>query len=290
MRRIVLALLLVAAAFTAVEPVVRRADVGASVLRKVTRDEVRRLRDAAQRTLDAGPRRYGIEVALDVPADPPAPGRTVIPFRAEGTVDPAIGVSVASFEVLVDPYGEEPDTTLDVIAPSNEVTYVGSASFTLPPGARWVEVPTARLQSAASTTSALAYASDFVGRPRFVGPYEARGGVKTRHYVVDVPVRTIVEAGGIPADAATRRDLRRLERAGRGTAPVNLWLDHDGRIVVYATYLSFAIKGEGPELAVSGEYYDFGTELDASRPPAEQVVPLDTVADQLEPFLGPVEP
>jgi hypothetical protein len=222
MRRTVLAALLVVAVISAVGPVLRRADVEASVTRKVTRDETRKLREAAARTLGAGPRRYGIEVALDIPPDPPGPGRTVVPFRAEGVSDPATGASVATFEVLADPYGEEPDTTLQIVAPSNEVTYVGSASFTLPPGAAWVEVPTARLSSVTTTTSALAYASDFVGRPRFVGRYEARDGVKTRHYVVDVPVRTIVESGGIPADAAARRDLRRLERAGRGTAPVNL--------------------------------------------------------------------
>jgi hypothetical protein len=58
---------------------------------------------------------------------------------------------------------------------------------------------------------------------------------------------------------------------------------------MYETYLSLAIKGVGPGLTVRGEYFDFGTALDASPPPAEQVVPLDAVADQLEPFLGPVE-
>jgi hypothetical protein len=290
MRRTLLVACLVVAVVSVAEPVLRRADGEASVTEKVTRHEVRTLRAAAARTLAAGPRRYVVEVALDLPAEIPAPGRTVIPFRAEGIVDPATGASVATFEVLSDPHGEEPDTTLQIVAPPQEVTYVGSESFTLPSGAQWVEVPTARLQSATSTTSALAYASDFVGHPRFVGPYEARGGVKTRHYVVDVPVRTIVESGGIPADAAASRDLRRLERAGRGTAPVNLWLDADGRIVMYATYVSFAIKGDGPELAVNGEYYDFGTELGAAPPPPEQVVPLDAVADQLEPFLGPVDP
>lgn len=287
MRRTSLAAFVLAALVLTVVP---RLDAEAVVADRVTRNEVRKLREAAQRTLGAGPRHYTVEVALDIPVDSPSPSRTVVPFRAEGVIDPATGVSVATFEVLSDPFGEEPDTTLEIVAPSKDVTYVGSPSFTLPPGARWVEVPTARLASAASTTSALAYASRFVGRPRFVGRYEARDGVKTRHYVVDVPIRTIIASGGIPPDAAAQRDLRRLERAGRGTAPVNLWLDHDGRIVMYATYLSFAIKGPGPELAVRGEQYDFGAQLDAAPPPAGEVVPLDAAADQLEPFLGPVEP
>jgi len=264
------------------------ADAGvASAPAKVTRAEIRKLRQAAQRTIEAGPRASEVEVDLTIPEDPPSPDRTIQPFRARGVVDPATGATVGTLEVLLDEFGDVPDTTLEVRAASAETSFLRSGALTLPAGKVWVEVPTARLANATSTTSALSYLSDFVGAPRFIGESTDRG-VKVRRYAVDVPVRTIIESGGLPTTKEVERELRRLERAGRGTAICNITIDTDGRIRFFATYLQLAFRGEGPELDVIGQFYDYGTPLDASPPPAEQVVAFDDVADQLEPFLGPV--
>lgn len=256
---------------------------------KIDRADVRRLREAAQRTLDAGPRRYTVDVVISTPPDPPSPGVEYQPFTAEGIIDPATGATTAEFEVALS--GSDPDTTLEVVAPSNDISYLRSDALELPPGKEWVEVPTAQLKNASTTTSALRYASQFVGKPRVGEPYEARDGVETTRYVVDVPLRTIIESGDVPTDAATERELRRLERSGNGNAFVNLYLDDDGRIVQYATYFDAGVRGrKGVDIAISGEYYEFGTELDATPPPADQVVSVDQVADQLEPLLGELQP
>lgn len=255
---------------------------------KIDKGEVRRLREAAQRTVDSGPRRYTVEVIISTPPDPPSPGEELLPFKAEGVIDPVTGATTATFEAAVT--DTQPDTTIDIIAPNGEVSYLRSDAFELPPGKEWVEVPTAQLANATSSTNALEYASQFVGKPRVGEPYEARNGVETTRYVVDVPIRRIIEAGGVPQDPSIEKQLKRLERTGRGNAFVNLYLDDDGRIVQYATFMDVPFKKTGDlQLSVSGEYYDFGTTLDATPPPADQVVSADQVADQLEPLLGELQ-
>src|SRR5262245_3943295 len=289
MRRTLAVLVLAGTALGLVAVAPAGAGGGGDIEPIITKAEVRRLREAAQRTIDAGPRRYTVEVGISTPADPPSPGQELLPFRAEGTIDPVTGATTATFEAAVT--DTQPDTTIEVIAPNGHVSYLRSDAFELPPGKEWVEVPTAQLANASSSTSALKYASQFVGKPRVGSPYEARDGVETTRYVVDVPIRRIIEAGGVPTDPSIERQLRRLERTGRGNAFVNLYLDDDGRIVQYATFMDVPYKRSGDlQLSVSGEFYDFGTELDATPPPADQVVAADTVADQLEPLLGELQP
>jgi hypothetical protein len=254
--------------------------------RKIRPKEVQALRDAAAVTLAAGPRQYSVEVLIFVDAKPPDPGHEYQPFKAEGVIDPATGETVATFGVA-DP--ESPDSadanTLDVVAPSNAVTYVSTDdAFELPPGKTAVEVPTDQLPNAQTTTSSLKYLSSFVGTAIFRGSGEDRE-VKTKTYVVRIPIRTILESGGIPSTPQIERDLRRLERSGQGNAIGNIELDAKRRIHGFAVYVPLDTKGR-VELAIQGQYFSYGEALDAVPPPAEQVVPFDQAPAELRTLLG----
>jgi len=251
---------------------------GASTVvgRRVTRAEARMIRQSGQRTIDAGPRSYTLVLGVTTETE------GTEPFTAEGVVDLASGATVATFEVTnVD--GLE-DATFEVRAQDRSLTYVRSGALTLPPGKEWVAVPTEQLPSTATSTSTLELIDGFVGTPRFVGRDEQHG-VKTTHYVVDLELRAIVEAGGT-LDRATERQLRRLEKRGQSLVPLNLWIDHDGRIRAMTLLVALTTELGGPSIDTRTEYFDYGVVLDATPPPADQVVPYDTVADQLAPYFG----
>jgi len=251
---------------------------GATVVagRRVTRAEARMIRESGQRTIDAGPRRFTLGLSVNTETE------ETEPFRAEGVVDLASGATVATFEVTgVDGLG---DATFDVRAQDRSLTYVRSTALTLPPGKEWVAVATEQLPGAASSTSTLDLIDGYVGMPRFVGRDEQHD-VQTTHYVVDLELRAVVEAGGA-IDAATDRQLRRLERRGRSLVPLNLWIDHDGRIRAMTLYVALTTELGGPSIDTRTEYFDDGVALDATPPPADQVVPYDAVADQLAPYFG----
>jgi hypothetical protein len=109
--------------------------------------------------------------------------------------------------------------------------------------------------------------------------------VPTNHYVVDLELRAVVEAGGT-LDVATNKQLRRLEKRGLSLVPLNLWIDDDGRIRAMTLYVALTTELGGPSIDTRTEFFDYGVTLDATPPPADQVVPSDTVADQLAPYFG----
>jgi hypothetical protein len=243
--------------------------------RDVTTSEVRLLRQSGDRTTDGGPRAYTLTVAVSSRTE------SSEPFRAEGVVDLATGATVASFEVTDVP--DLADATLDVRAADRSLTYVRSKVLVLPPGKEWVAVPTDQLPQPGTSTSTLDLIEDFVGKPRFVGTDEQHD-VHTRHFVVDLRLRSVLEADG-PLDAKLERQLRKLEKRGSALVPLNLWIDDDGRIRAMTLYVALTQQLGGPSIETRTEYFDFGAPLDPTPPPADTVVPYDTVADQLAPYL-----
>lgn len=254
--------------------------------RRIRPADIQQLRDAAAVTLAAGPREYALEILLSVQEDPPSPDKTYQPFTAEGVIDPATGATVATFGVADERFPDDATAnTLEVRSPSSAISYVGTEdSFELPPGKEFVEVPTDQLKNAATTTSSLKYLSSFVGTPKFRGAGDDRG-TKTKTFVISIPIRTILEAGGIPTTTATDRELRRLERSGQGNAIGNVEIDRQGRIHGFATYVALDTKGRS-ELTIAGQYFNYGAALDATPPPPDQVVPFDQAPEKLRELLG----
>ncbi len=265
------ALLACALVVGAAAPLAAEAPAG----RQPTRSEVRLLRSSGQRTIEGGPRRYTLTVATSTETE------SSEPFHAEGVVDLETGATDATIDVTNVP--DLDDATLHLRAADRSLTYVRSGALTLPAGKEWVAVPTAELPQPGTSTSTLDVIEDFVGKPRFVGT-DDQHDVATRHFVVDLRLRDVLEANG-PLDAKTQRQLRKLEKQGTALLPLNLWIDDDGRIRAMTLFVALTSQLGGPSIETRVEYFDFGAALDTTPPSPDTVVPYDTVADQLAPYL-----
>ncbi|CAN5664743.1 hypothetical protein BH24ACT14_BH24ACT14_03950 [soil metagenome] len=118
-----------------------------------------------------------------------------------------------------------------------------------------------------------------------IGSDQVRG-VATTHY------RAVVNIGEVLAEAPPRdRDQLRhgLRMLGLEQLPMDVWLDAEGllRRQVTAIDLSqsefFADPGRpaaAQELVTTVEFYDFGTEVDITPPPADQVTKLEDMLNR----------
>lgn len=79
--------------------------------------------------------------------------------------------------------------------------------------------------------------------------------------------------------------MRRLERSGQGNAIGNIELDRQGRIHFFGVFVPLDTRGR-VELAINGQYFDYGAELVATSPPAEQIVPFAEAPPELRTILG----
>jgi hypothetical protein len=91
-------------------------------------------------------------------------------------------------------------------------------------------------------------------------------GVETTHYraMID-PQKALDEA---PANLR-EQGLKGLDELG-GPVPVDVWIDGDGQ----TRKISMDIDAKSGRVATTIEYYDFGTDVDVSAPPADDVFDL----------------
>jgi LppX_LprAFG lipoprotein len=100
-----------------------------------------------------------------------------------------------------------------------------------------------------------------------VGNEDVRG-VETTRYRGTVDMNQVAE--NAPPDL--QDDIRRIiEQTGDQTVPMDIWIDQDGlaRRLQWTQHLQ-----QGTTMTMDEELYDFGAEVDATTPPADEVLDL----------------
>jgi hypothetical protein len=100
-----------------------------------------------------------------------------------------------------------------------------------------------------------------------VGNEDVRG-VETTHYRGTVDMNEVAE--NAPADL--QDDIRKIiEQTGDRTVPMDIWIDKDGlaRRLRWTQHLQ-----QGTTMTMDEEIYDFGAEVNATTPPADEVLDL----------------
>ena len=127
-------------------------------------------------------------------------------------------------------------------------------------------------QVTAAPLDALAYLKAFSGDVQVVGPDTVRGEATTRYRgTVDAQrVAQQLPAGAGPDAGRAAREV--------GSVPADLWIDGQGRLRKLVLTVDGSKLEGAPATAPIGiatvtlELWDFGTPVDASAPPADQVV------------------
>ena len=109
---------------------------------------------------------------------------------------------------------------------------------------------------------------------REVGEEEVRGE-PTTHYKATVDLKAAAEQLEGDARAAYEQAIARI---GTTTLPLDVWIDDDGRArrMEFVQDMSALLAGSGAsgEMRFRMELFDFGVEVDAEPPPADQVTDL----------------
>ena len=96
-------------------------------------------------------------------------------------------------------------------------------------------------------------------------------GVETTHYRATVELDRVVEAGEPEVRDATRVWIDLLKRQLElGEVPIDVWVDEDG--LVRRIEQEYEVGGTQTQIRM--ELDDFGIEVDAEAPPADQVIDL----------------
>ena len=100
---------------------------------------------------------------------------------------------------------------------------------------------------------------------RRVGTEEVRG-VETTHYSGTVDLAVLAEK----SPPAVRESYRRaIELSGQSRVPVEVWLDDQGR----TRRMRYEQKmAGGSTMELTQEYFDFGTDVEVTPPPAREVI------------------
>ncbi len=121
-------------------------------------------------------------------------------------------------------------------------------------------------------TDILAYLKGVSARVRKVGT-ESVHGERTTHYAATVDATRAAAQMG-PEAASALKEL--LSSAGGDTFPVDIWLDGDNRV---RQIVSKIPSRGGAPLVNTVQFYDFGTPVNATPPPAADTTDLATLAD-----------
>jgi hypothetical protein len=158
-----------------------------------------------------------------------------------------------------------------------------SASDSLPPGKQWLKVD---LQSAGKQlgvnvqqlsqlnqgdpSQLLQYLRASSGKVKKVGEESVRG-TDTTHYRATIDLRKVPNQVPREQRAEVRHAIDRLiQLTGTRTYPMDVWVDGDD--LVRRIRFAFDLKQLQSRLDMTLDLYDFGTDVDAEPPPADQVV------------------
>jgi hypothetical protein len=123
-------------------------------------------------------------------------------------------------------------------------------------------------------TQMLQYLRATSGKIDKVGEEDVRG-VETTHYRANVDLDKVAEQAPPNLRKTFRASIQSLKRGlGRSKIPVDVWVDGDNLVRRLQEHLTIA---GGGKIDFSVDFYDFGTPVSVSAPPASQTLDLAQV-------------
>ena len=123
-------------------------------------------------------------------------------------------------------------------------------------------------------TQMLQYLRAVSGKIDDVGEEDVRG-VETTHYRAKVDLDKVAEQAPPKLRKTFRASIQSLKRGlGRSEIPVDVWVDEDNLVRRLQEHLTIA---GGGKIDFSVDFYDFGTPVTVSPPPASDTLDLATV-------------
>lgn len=104
-------------------------------------------------------------------------------------------------------------------------------------------------------------------------------GVKTTHYKATVDLTKYPATVPAKDRADTRSTIDNLvKRLGDRRSPVEFWIGKDNLVRRYTQTLKLKIAGATSSIKQRIEFYDYGTNVDVTLPPADEVQDLTGTA------------
>ena len=123
-------------------------------------------------------------------------------------------------------------------------------------------------------TQMLAYLRATSGKIEEVGTEDVRGA-ETKHYRAKVDLDKVAEQAPQKVRKAFRTSIQSLKRGlGTDTIPVDVWVDDDNLVRRLQEHLPVA---QGGKIDFAVDFYDFGTPVSISPPPASETLDLGKV-------------
>ena len=113
------------------------------------------------------------------------------------------------------------------------------------------------------------------GEITVVGEEEVRG-VDTTHYHADVDLRKAIESAGDVIDPEVFSQF--TEQLGMTSIPVDVWVDGENQ--VRRMEMTMTMPNTDTRILARTELHDFGTDVDVSPPPADDVMDMTDLMDQ----------
>jgi hypothetical protein len=243
---------------------------------------------AATATESKGGTKISMEQSVGIPGG-------TLKFKGEGVIDSKSQKGHLTLDV-VDAKGLPP--SLDKGQLSQEmiidhfVIYLRSPAYesVLKSGKKWLKMDlgalgkqsgidfTALAQAGSDPTQALGFLKATSGDVENVGEEDVRG-VSMTHYKATVDFRKYADAVPAASRDAVRKSIDKvIELSGTSKAPIEVWIDKDKLVRRFKQTLSFKVSGQQASVEQQFELYDFGTTVDATPPPADEVQDLTDLA------------
>jgi hypothetical protein len=253
---------------------------------------------AATKTADAGRSRIAFTANIKPPAAISSDG---LEFGGEGVLDYERHRARVEYDLsgLLQAAGQETENAEAEIVFDRRVLYIRFPLLaqSLPGGKEWVKIDLKKVSEAqgidlgqlsqlgqSDPSQLLDYLRATSQGVETVGEDEIRG-VDTTHYRGAVDLTEVADQAPAEVRADVRAAMESLMRQTRKrTVPVDVWVDGDGLLrrerIDIAFEVSGGASGEPQEAAMSMtvDFFDFGVDVDAEPPPADQVADLTKLA------------
>jgi hypothetical protein len=169
------------------------------------------------------------------------------------------------------------------------IVYMRAPTLTqqLPGGKEWLKLDVQQLAKSRNLnlgqlqqltqndpTQLLEYLKAVSGKIDEVGSEDVRG-VATTHYRAKVDLDKVADQVPAAARESVRASIRSLEQSlGTHELPVDVWVDAQNRVRRFSQHLTVALGGD---VDVTVDFFDFGTPVSVTTPPASQTTDLGQV-------------
>jgi len=248
--------------------------------------------EAVARAADATVAKGGTKISIA--SDSVLPGGGQLTMSGEGAVNTKTQQGHLTLKAIAAPPSVDKATLTQDLVFDRFVFYMRSPAFAaaLENGKKWVKIDLIKAGKAAGIdltllsqtgqdpTQSLRLLKAVSGEVKKVGDEDVRG-VKTQHYKATVDLKKYPDTVPAKDRAAAQSTIDNLiKRLGSSTSPVEFWIDDDHLIRRYAQTLKLKVAGGASSIKQRIEYYDYGSKVDVSLPPAGEVRDLTDIAAQ----------